>query len=157
MSFCIIHFSKVDAFLPLIQFTSCTFDRLKERRNEWLHLDGEQREIAEKSLEFLTIEQEQLCYENDSPPFFYHKECYRRFTDKTKMERAATRLKKVDLKHNKQIVNLEEKMRPLTRSLLDKPESVKVTPQENSTGKDILPEICIICKKLENYYTDPVS
>ena len=99
--------------MPLIQFTSCTFDRLKERRNEWIHLDGEQREIAEKSLEFLTIEQEQLCYENDSPPFFYHKECYRRFTDKTKMERAATRLKKVDLKHNKQIVNLEEKMRPL--------------------------------------------
>ena len=72
------------------------------------------------------------------------------------MERVATRLKKVDLKHNKQIVNLEEKMRPLTRSLIDKPESVKVTQQENSTGKDILPEICIICKKLKNYYTDPV-
>ena len=43
------------------------------------------------------------------------------------------------------------------RSLIDKPESVKVTQQENSTGKDILPEICIICKKLENYYTDPAS
>ena len=140
--------------MPLTQFTSCTFDRFKERRNEWLHLDGEQREIAEK---FLTIEQEQLCYENDYLPFFYHKECYRRFTDKTKMERAATRLKKVDLKHNKQIVNLEEKIRPLTRRLIDKPESVKVTQQENSTGKDILPEICIICKKLENYYTDLVS
>ena len=80
--------------MPLIQFTSCTFDRLKERRNEWLHLDGEQREIAEKSLEFLTIEQEQLCYENDSPPFFYHKECYRRFTIKLKWKEQRLGLKR---------------------------------------------------------------
>jgi hypothetical protein len=161
MSFCVIHFPKVDAFLPLIQFTSFTLDRVKERRNQSLHLDGERKEIAEKSLEFLTIKQEHLCFENDSPPFFYHKECYRRFTDKTKMERATTRLKKANLKINEQIVNQEDKLRPLTRSLIDKPESVKANQQEKpfkpATGKDILPKICIICKKLENYFTHPVS
>jgi hypothetical protein len=101
-----------------------------------------------------------LCFEIDSLPFFYHKECCRRFTDKTKTERATTRLKKANLKINEQIiVNQEETLRPLTRSLIDKPESVKANQEEKpskpATGKDILPKICIICKKLENYFTDP--
>ena len=89
-------------------------------------------------MEFLTIEQEQLCYENDSPPFFYHNSIT-----------AATRLKKVDLKHNKQIVNLVEKMRPLTRSLIDKPESVKVTEQKTLQERTFCQKFVLSARNLK--------
>ena len=65
------------------------------------------------------------------------------------MERAATRLKKVDLRHNKQIVNLVEKMRPLARSLIDKQDSVKVTQQEKTTRKDICQKFVLSARNLK--------
>lgn len=39
-----------------------------------------------------TEEEHCLCFKNDYPAIFYNKECYRRFKDKTKIERAMSRL-----------------------------------------------------------------
>lgn len=154
MSCCIIHFAKVDPALPLIKFTTCTLERFVERRKQWLYLDGEQKEVAEKSLEFLPIDQDTLY----SAQFYYHKECYCKFTDKTKVERAIARSQKSDvIVGGHYSTQDEDERRPLTRSLI-KPESVVArTTKLVSSRSDVLPEICIICKKVESYFTDPVS
>ena len=58
----------------------------------------------------------------------------------------------------------QQEKRPLTRSLIN----LKTQTQNNGArqqeitskcgrGKYILPQICIICKKMEGYFTDPVS
>ena len=91
-----------------------------ERRKQWLYLDGEQKEVAEKSLEFLPIDLDTLY----SVQFYHHKECYCKFIDKTKVERAIAWSQKSDVKVGGQYATQDEdERRPLTRNLI-KPESV---------------------------------
>lgn len=166
MACCIIHFDDQDATSSTIRFTRITFERFIERRNQWLSLDGDQQRIARKSLDFFPHDEEELVTTDGAPELFFYKDCYRKFTDKTKVERAMHRISKSRTKiqpsatdqREEELQSLGNINRPLTRRSLSSPaNSGEQSSTVVSRNKHVLPEVCIICRKKDFYFTDPVS
>jgi hypothetical protein len=75
-------------------FTSVTLSKFFECRNIWLKLHGEQKDLAEKSLEHITEADEYMFDKTGDCEFIntreqipqYHMDCYRKFIDKTRIE-----------------------------------------------------------------------
>ena len=87
---CIIHFGDVSSEI-LRQFTAVSLSKFIYCRKIWLGLTGAQNEVAVKSLEYFTeLDEERFSGDGTIPQrgLQYHVECYRKFTDKTKIERA---------------------------------------------------------------------
>ncbi len=84
---CIIHFDDVSNGV-LREFTSVTLSKFIHSRKIWLSLTGAQTDVAVKSLEYFTDRDEELFTNEETIPegLQYHIECYRKFTDKTKIE-----------------------------------------------------------------------
>ena len=161
---CIIHddkFTKPD--IDIKYFTSVTFSKFLESRRLWIDLQGDQNYVAEKSWEYISEAGEDRFATEGNLDFIsstrdhfpgYHSECYRKFTDKTKIERAQR--SKARSKDSKQTIKSEP---------MEKKSSINVNSSNRlkrgevgiSRSVGILPRICLICKKKELTYTCPVS
>lgn len=155
---CIIHFGDVSNEI-LRQFTTVSLSKFIHCRKIWLSLTGAQNEVAVKSLEYFTdLDEEKFFSEGTIPQrgLQYHVECYRKFTDKTKIERAQRSAKSL---------SGESKIRePAAKKTKEDTEEYQQTrariPRTALTGSKsthVLPRICLICKKEELTYTCPVS
>ena len=73
------------------QFTAISLSKFTYCRKIWLGLTGAQNEVAVKSPEYFTdLDEERFSGDGTIPQrgLQYHVECYRKFTDKTRIERA---------------------------------------------------------------------
>jgi hypothetical protein len=96
---CIIHDSKFtdrNTKPDIKYFTSVTFSKFLECCKLWIHLQGDQNCVAEKSFDYISEADEDRFAREGNLDFIttkddfpgYHSECYRKFIDKTKIERA---------------------------------------------------------------------
>ena len=149
---CLIHFNGQCG--PLTAFTEVSFKKFLLFRDEWIALDGEQRQAAEKSFSVVTGEEIQTGPEN----FYYHRACYSKFTNKSLITHAKRRCEKkeeIDKKSNATKTSIStncETQVPekFLRSSTD--ETVRVKPR----NPHVLPPTCIICGKENHYITDSV-
>ena len=151
---CVIHFEGVEEILT--SFTECTYNKFLERRDEWRSVLDATRKIAVKSFDHLPEGLDFLSLEVQEASFHYT--CYRRFTDKSKLERARKRKAKyMDISNHK--LSESEFVVPEVSKVNTRSSSSLVveTDQNERRCKDVLPHICIICQKNTLYVNDKVS
>ena len=136
-----------------------TFSKFLECRRHWIDLQGDQNYVAEKSFEYTSEADEDrfatqgnLDFISSTTDHFpsYHSECYRKFTDKTKIERAQRS------KDSKQTIK-SEPMEKKSCTNVNSSKWLKRGEVSKSISVAILPRICLICRKKEIPYTCPVS
>ena len=146
---CLIHLEGVKE--ELNAFTEQTFAKFKNCRLQWLFLSGTSSKIAYESLNICTN------VELDFSKYYFHKYCYRQFTDVAKIRRAESKQQNLldfeQSETNQCDVDTALKIprkrpRSATMSQLDK------IPARNN---EVLPNVCIICKKEEIYVKDKVN
>ena len=140
---CLIHF-KGEEMGSLTQFTETSFKKVLESHELWLTLDGEQQEIAAKSNGIL--KGIQSTEEMSIKGFYYHRNCYAKFTNVTYIKRAQARCSKRQENENDENVPAQKILRSSTKT-----NSVK------SRNQAILPPVCIICNQEKGYFTEIVS
>ena len=85
---CLIHFNGHDG--PLTAFTGVSIGKFLLFREKWVTLDGEQRQVAEKSFSVVTGADIPTSPEN----FYYKRECCSKFTNKSLVTHAKRRCEK---------------------------------------------------------------
>ena len=159
---CIIHTCEISNNVsPVKDFTAVTLSKLLNSRKIWLSLNGNLTDVAVKSLEYFSDHDEQAFINEGTVPdrsLQYHIECYRKFTDKTRIIRAQRMSETSDTPcTSKDIEPAAKKTRAeetrQTRSRLQ-PHGSTAT---GSRSTPVLPRICLICKKADLTYTCPVS
>ena len=77
----------------LSRFTECTYARFLQRREEWIKINVEESQTALKMFQAIPdgLDSNSLLIQQSC----FHYTCYRRFTDKSKPERAQKRKEKV--------------------------------------------------------------
>lgn len=134
---CCIHIVSGENNTVLPISANCT-SKIKECANKWKHLDGVQRVVAENLLE--TFEET-----SSLDRLGYHTQCYRRFTDKTKIERAIKRCAKHSNTNPDDVIATP----PRKSARLSSNPSCSASQRQTSASKRnscVLPEQCIICK-----------
>ena len=160
---CFIHFKGKSG--EICKLTSHTIIKINEYCEKWLSLDGEQSQIAanvaEKVKRWSLDTEGELREEIENVE--YHKECYIRFCDKTKIERSEKRVKKIALNQGEASTFVPEPTDD-DRSVLETVARVSPRTQLKSgkekvprRNKHILPEQCIICKKRDSYISEKVT
>ena len=92
---CIIHYEGIEE--ELSRFTAGTYARLLQRRKEWISVKDEASETTSKT--FDSIPGGLDLHSPVVQQFRFHYTCYKRFTDKSKLEKAQKRkVQKVRLK-----------------------------------------------------------
>eukprot|EP00794_Sanderia_malayensis_P012432 gene12432-13717_t len=149
----LIHFEGEEG--DLTRTTEKSFQTFLNYCKQWLSLDGEQNKIAVSTLASIDerIVEASNFLEEPAAEYYYHRNCYSKFTNKTLVNRAESRCKtkrKIDLAdHGSQLsVVCDEPVRK-TKLLRSSAPSV-VNPQK----KHVLAPRCIICKQEKSYYTD---
>ena len=145
---CRIHFQ--DGNGPLTSFTNVSFEKFRQCHELWINLDGQQRQVAEKSKSVIQdVNDKSSAVHN----FYYHKSCYSKFTNVTNIKRSQARCAKVMA--NRSVENQQDTIitEPPKKMLKSSMPSTSTTSQSTST---LLPA-CIICNKDEVYVTDTVS
>ena len=125
----------------LIPITERTLSTIKACAKQWKHLGGLQRSTAKKFISDL----------EDSVSFGtlgYHALCFRRFTDKTRIERAVKRCAQ-QRKTKPEALCTETQPRRSSRST-----NSGVEKGEQRKNSYVLPEQCIICKGIK-YIKNP--
>jgi hypothetical protein len=129
-------------------FTRKRFETFLRRREEWLETDEASSVIAKKSL--------QVCPKDESlencGKYFFHQKCYNLFTDISKIKRA----------EQQNIVKNDESNEKCTETESPKPKRQQTRASAenqplNTSNKNVLPDVCIICKKKTSYINDTVS
>lgn len=140
---CLVHFEGEEG--PLKPFTHISFSTFLTCHESWLSLDGDQREIAQRTKNVV-----QHIKDDDVGNFFYHRNCYSKFTNKTLIHRSQVRCEKMKHDSNKDTntSNCQDQPKKLLRS---------ATTSFTSQNKAILPPVCIICLQEKTYFTEPVS
>jgi hypothetical protein len=119
-------------------------------------LDGEQREIADKTARILKNLQN-LSYPSDMiKDMHYHRTCYSKFTNVTLIKRAKARCER-EQETTETVTKNDQEMKSedesgTARKLLQSSTSSTV----NSTSQAILPPVCIVCNQEIAYITDAV-
>ena len=167
MAVCLIHYQGLSG--KLVNFSRISFSKVIETRSRWILLDGPSNEVAKESYNFVDDakaseflqavadgDTDNACFEN----FKYHRACYSRFTDITKIARAEKR------KENKGEESCNVLASPSSGSnVTDKSDEIlpkktlrSAVPKTDVTAKNryVLPAICIICNDRYAYYTDKV-
>lgn len=161
MDECFIHFEGKSG--ELCQLTPHTIDKISEYCEKWVHLDGEPCKIAANVAERAkrwSLDSEREPVREEIANARYHKECYTRFCDKTKVERAEKRIKKKAVTFGASTQG--EPSTPVTNRTTPVP--VRISPRTLISGseriarrnKHVLPEQCIICKRQDSYKVDKV-
>ena len=157
---CLLH---IDGFEgPLTSFTQTTWTKFIESRRKWLLLSGQMKDIAVRSLEFISEEDVVDKTSDYHLVRKYHIQCYRRFTDKQKIDRAM-------IQHEKRKAEVDEDCSTSSAVHSYEPAGNKRTrlttqmevggAKSKATGRNsfVLPKICLICKKADYFYTCQVS
>ncbi len=153
-SSCLIHFKGEKG--PLTCFTETAFKKVLTSHELWITLDGEQREIADKTSGVLK-NLHNLNHPSDMiKDMHYHRTCYSKFTNVTLIKRAQARCAKEqetsETTKNDQETKSEDESGP-ARKLLRSSTSSTV----NFRSQAILPPVCIVCNQEKAYFTDAVS
>ena len=162
MDECFIHFNGKSG--ELCQLTAHTIDKISEYSEKWIHLDGEPNKIASnvsKRVKRWSLGPDRETVREEIANVRFHKECYIRFCDKTKVARAERRIKKKT--NTIDAFTQGETSTPVTHRTLCAP--VRISPRTLLSGdenivrrnKHVLPEQCIICKRQESYKVDKVQ
>lgn len=145
---CVIHFDGKKGEQK--RLTAETLSKIIERRREWLNLPDSYKEfteVAKKSFEF--ISESVALNKNDIPEnLVYHIQCYRNFTDKTKIERAKTTLSNASRKRS--ICETANKNEATTSKPQKAPRTTRQsgsTSCQSSSTSNVLPKICLVCKR----------
>ena len=88
---CISHFIGKAGQLRFL--TNETFEKIIERREQWLNLPdkyGEFTNVAAKTYSYIPANKDEVCEHDEK--LAYHVSCYQSFTNKTKLERAESTL-----------------------------------------------------------------
>ena len=152
----------------LCKLTPHTIAKISEYCKKWIDLDGEQStiaaNIAERIKRWSFHSETELVRDEIATEIAnlrYHKECYVRFCDKTKIERAEKRI----IKKKAMTVDASTKGEPSTPvANRPAPVHVRISPRTLISGSEgitrrnrhVLPEQCIICKRQEMYKVDKV-
>ena len=98
---CFIHFQGKTG--DLLKLTCHTLVKIKEYCLEWINL-GEPKEIAEKIIDVVRTwpDSESDVLPTEAVDFRYHKECYFRFCDKTKVARCIKKKEKASVQSVKE-------------------------------------------------------
>lgn len=163
---CLIHNKRESG--PLTNFTEVSFKRFLDYRRLWVSLDGNQREIAERSYKVIGDNVEEFRLQNIRvEDFVYHRACYSSFTNKSALQRAQVRCQR-------KCQAIEESQSNATRDLPSAdgefgeqdttPRKVLRSHLTSSTpvsarskNPHVLSPVCIICNKETLYITDSVS
>lgn len=159
---CFIHFSAISKDDEiLITATGTSLCKIVECRSRWIVLDGEAREVSERSFEYMNEnEGKQLICDEAAvrSDLFYHRKCYQKLTNKRVIEMAEKRVgskEKTSEKTNEPPRKSRRSSTETASSTASSSTSTSANVKTKSTG--ILPRICIICKRKELYYNDKVS
>ena len=145
---CLIHFAGTkDCLCP---FSKKRFETFLCRREEWLQFEEAASVIAKNSL--------QVCRQDESSEnceqYFFHQKCYNSFTDISKIKRARQQQKVVnyDAEKEKSREEVEEPQSPKPK------QRSRVSGQQGQgSNRNVLPDVCIICKRKISYIRDKVS
>lgn len=161
---CLIHFEGKSG--ELCKLTTYTLVKIKEYCKKWVKLDGEQKEIAIKLVnvvrEWPDIEPEVMPI--GTGEIYYHKECYTRFCDKSKVARAEARISKTKgesyktekkTKSDQAVEQGEHFIQPMRSSTRIASMISGAATAERRTIH-VMPELCIICKRKDAYIMDKV-
>ncbi|XP_050416207.1 uncharacterized protein LOC126830032 [Patella vulgata] len=146
---CLLHEDSVKES-EVRQFTLTSWAKFKVCANQWIKLDGNGRLLAERNADLL----EKELQECTDRTLGYHLPCYQRFTNKVRIKGAEKRC----MKHaaDSKIVEGSPGMKQAaTISPAKKrkfhPHNGTLTTSTASEGKSILPQVCIICKKVTSF------
>ncbi|GBN19187.1 hypothetical protein AVEN_189892-1 [Araneus ventricosus] len=132
---CEIHLVKdcVDA----IQCCSAvSLEKIKLSANQWILTDGEEKEVA-------TQLKASFAEDNIQQSICYHRRCYMRFTDKTRIIAAIKRKQREDIK----VLESKEKSNK-SFEMPSKPQMrINSLTKSITRSKNVLSKLCIICKK----------
>ncbi|CAB4001806.1 Hypothetical predicted protein, partial [Paramuricea clavata] len=147
---CCIHFK--DGNGPLTPFTSVSFEKFRHCHEIWIDLDGQQRQVAEKSKGVLQdVDDKSSAVGN----FYYHRSCYSKFTNLTNIKRSQARCAKImanrSVENQQDTISTEPTCSPPPKKML---RSSMPSTSTTSQSSSILPPACIICNKDEIYITD---
>ena len=92
---CLIHFDGKKG--PLTSFSAVSYQKYLDCRKIWLTLDGEERNVAQRSLQFVSESMKSSAVESfDYANFSYHRGCYSAFTNSKMIKRAQVRCENID-------------------------------------------------------------
>lgn len=117
----------------ILPFSHKSWLKISECGRQWILLDCPEHDIS-SSLFCLVLDEQAGLPVNKS--LGYHKKCYQRFTDKTRIEKTKKRIEK---QPKKQAEHSNDASPRLTRSGVE-------SAMRNSKNSLILPKLCIICK-----------
>ena len=155
---CLVNFKGESGSLTC--FTETSLEKFLTCHKLWLELDGEQREIANKTTHIvgdIQTNRDSLNVYN----LHYHQSCYSKFTNMTFIRRSQSRFAKRKRDHESN--NNED-----TNKISEVDEAVSVPPKRclrsstvtsvaaKSRNHAVLQPICINCNKENKYITNPV-
>ena len=133
--------------------TGTTLCKIVECRSRWIALDGEAREVSERSFQYMNEnEGKQLICDEAAvrSDLFYHRKFHQKLTNKRVIEMAEKRVGSKEKTWKK----TNEPQRKSRRNIASSSTSSVAKVKTKSTG--ILPRMCIICEKKELYYNKKV-
>lgn len=150
---CCIHFK--DGNGPLTQCSSISFEKVCSCCELWINLDRQQRLVAEK-LKVLLDKVKDDSFAIGS--FCYHRSCYSKFTNKTDLKRSQARCAKImenrSMESEEDMNDKDLPSDPPPKKML---RSSMPSTSTSSKSSSVLPPVCIICNKVELFFTDTVS
>ena len=162
---CLIHFDGKKG--PLTSFSEVSFQKFLDCRSIWLTLDGENHDVARRSLDLVSDNIQNV--ETDSiecANFSYHRACYSAFTNTISIKRARVRCHKKNKEDegSSYVADVGEKeleeaqpAKKMLRSALPTFAAATTSTGIRSRNPHVLPHICIICKSEKLYFTESVS
>ena len=158
---CLIHYHGISG--NLVNFSRVSFLKCIDSRIKWILLDGPSEQVAKESCKIVDDSKAKEILQATDEDFEklsvglnlqYHRACYSRFTDVSKIARAEKRKEKKDVSASSsssmQIDVCENLPRKTLRSALPKSDVASKSPH-------VLPAICIICNEKNSYYTNQVN
>ena len=161
-NFCVIHFDGEGKGAPLTNFSEASFHKFLNCRSAWLNLDGTQRQVAKKSIQFISADAASDEDYTDFREFSYHRGCYSRFTNATDIKRAQARCQKKCMAGDH--LSCQDAVGDDTFHEDETPPVKKVLRSMATTDTSVKPRnpyvarpVCIICMSEKAYITESVS
>ena len=147
---CLVHYEDVQES-GLANLTEQNFATLKLCAQQWVLLEGKEKEISEKRSEQWNCSLSTLCQ-----TYGFHRRCYGRFTNKVNINRrvmAAERRKQL-LEESANSGSKTVSSSPTSKRKVLRSSSIHHKPQTSETkSSHLFPMVCIICGKKEKNLT----
>ena len=145
----------------LKEFTEGTLAKVRDVRSQWLSLPGPYKNFTKVAKESFKTIGDNIDLEKVNEACDYHLQCYRNFTDISKLERAKTTIANSSIERpaedNSQEIDEASHQRQAKVSR-PKRHLLKEGTTPGETSSNILPRVCLICKRPGPLYiTDVVN